>query len=1281
MTESVRSSITERYVRRTFNPSNQRVLSRGGAQLTPAAGLSTGQGIALQLGLLAGQHIINRFFKKRTRINVAPPGPQNVAIKWDPNAAAQIIIGKKVRAGGKVLFAYKEEGHLHLAVHVTQGATHPPPEFYIWLNGRRIKLIRIPNEVDATRPSHYEPTGTQYGFQGCIRIYWNGRADGTEGAELERATSPTTQAEFDRNERIYGRSRPWRQATHRLHGMTWFHVILNFSKRGIALPGTVRQANTPIGTLHNLDDINANNQLKGNSKKDTNVTGIPNLTFELPTGISLPALGTARKGFGANNAAQAIHYLLKTLTGLGDDDIDAAQAAAAASYIETQRRNYIDPMAFNGVTDFNHDPLRLIQIFETITNGDAAYENGKLVLLPGRHLSGNDIRGTITGKDLMSQQRVRTTINVAQRYNVCRFKMETCAQSQYNGTIQIADVVDEALGNRDREAIIEELQPAQYVNDYTQAQQIARTRARLYASRQPILIELPYTKEYNSWRLGQGFNMLLPDSGIDEARTYRIIAKVKKPNYSLAFEAVLQPEQDAWAIGEAASYDAFSEVPGDDVLLAQLPAITFVDQPDPIGTWYERQDNKFTKTGQYRSFIRYWYESLQRENTIIEGRWKPLNAAGQPEGEWIESTTTEPASQGVAWISDIDPLTDIIIQARFRDEDGQTGPWSPEEPQKIPIVRATPVPPNVARAYDIPALDYATLFWPVPPPDFVPFLKHTHVEWGSLAEDGTYTKLGETNDENNVHRITGLQANSRYRARIAYVNTDDIKGAILNHDFTTNKEQEDAGIYFDVPSAYVGQFLEGETINVQLPAAQGADNITYTLEGDLPEGIAFVAATRHLTGTVAEGARKLYQPILKAVNDDDATDTASVSVPINIVDDQEIAPISITPGDTTINAQAGSNVLVPAQPSLPHATGGKPGSTLQYSTAGLPNWLEVETDPDAALFAFVKIKDGQTVPENDPLAGRPQSFRWIITDGTTTEFVPIIFVIYPKAFKVTQPIWRLTADDDQPALNNGGNAAAVRANRLNENFVPDGWTDNEPSTTQGQPYKWKATREKQSDAAAYSDFSDIQLIEFGGEAVQPITWTPGDTTINMTAGGNVLDPAAPGLPHATGGIKGTTLQYSTARLPNFLEVATDPDAALFGRVRIRAGQTIPQNDPLTGRPQDFHWIVTDGTTTVFQPIIYVIYPETAATQRPPKPTGVDHDQLTTDEVRVFWTSSGDFYTEVEWEFFLGAAWRKGDTILTSGQQARIYLPTEGLLFRIAVRHVNSVGPGPYFDFP
>ena len=104
------------------------------------------------------------------------------------------------------------------------------------------------------------------------------------------------------------------------------------------------------------------------------------------------------------------------------------------------------------------------------------------MLLPGQHLTNEQIRGTITGKQIMEGSRIKTTLAAADRYNACRFRLETCSQSEFNGAIQIPDVISQTLVNRDGQTIVEELlQPAAFVNSYIQAQQIARTRTRLYA--------------------------------------------------------------------------------------------------------------------------------------------------------------------------------------------------------------------------------------------------------------------------------------------------------------------------------------------------------------------------------------------------------------------------------------------------------------------------------------------------------------------------------------------------------------------------------------------------------------------------------------------------------------------------------------------------------------------------------------------------------------------------------------------------------------------------------
>ena len=146
---------------------------------------------------------------------------------------------------------------------------------------------------------------------------------------------------------------------------------------------------------------------------------------------------------------------------------------------------------------------------------------------------------------------------------------------------------------------------------------------------------------------------------------------------------------------------------------------------------------------------------------------------------------------------------------------------------------------------------------------------------------GAFTRIGTVNDPNNAHTIEGLTHGTTYRARLAYVNTADVQGTLFVHDFTTRAVVETTGLRFGVPAASA-TFAEGDAVNLQLPAAEGADNITYAIEGALPGGSSFTAATRRIAGTVSAGEAGTYQVILRATNTDDTDDTAAIPVNITV---------------------------------------------------------------------------------------------------------------------------------------------------------------------------------------------------------------------------------------------------------------------------------------------------------------------------------------------------------------------------------------------------------------
>ena len=397
-----------------------------------------------------------------------------------------------------------------------------------------------------------------------------------------------------------------------------------------------------------------------------------------------------------------------------------------------------------------------------------------------------------------------------------------------------------------------------------------------------------------------------------------------------------------------------------------------------------------------------------------------------------------------------------------------------------------------------------------------------------------------------------------------------------------------------------------------------------------------------------------------------SNDAANQEVYINTLSSDPFRILGDIPAiDGTVGVAIADGII------LPTAVGGTPDSDGDYEhdATQKPGWVTI----DAAT------REVSGTPDVDGL----QSITWQIADSGGSPPIKVSIPIYiePVPVPIPQHVYRLTETNEEPALNNGATAIDVRANRLNDMFVPDDWLRRRPRTTQGMPYLWEAIRSKLSNVRAWGDFAGVSLIEHGGQAVAPIVFAAGDTTVNINAGGNVLTPAVPALPRASGGLAGATLAYSTAGLPAFLEVETDPSEADFAQVKVRTGQRAPESSPLIGRPQSFQWIVTDGTTTEFVPIIYFIRPKSLRTV-PPIPESV-LSSLADDfgSFRISWSSAGDFFTRVEWDYLESAKWHFEDRKDSYAQDILVRTQQRSSRYRWRIQHISPLGePGPWYVF-
>ena len=83
---------------------------------------------------------------------------------------------------------------------------------------------------------------------------------------------------------------------------------------------------------------------------------------------------------------------------------------------------------------------------------------------------------------------------------------------------------------------------------------------------------------------------------------------------------------------------------------------------------------------------------------------------------------------------------------------------------------------------------------------------------------------------------------------------------------------------------------------------------------------------------------------------------------------------------------------------------------------------------------------------------------------------------------------------------------------------------------------------------------------------------------------------------------------------------------------------------------------------------------------PRAPTGVNNDAPINGRMRVYWSSSGKFFTEIKWEYLENASWHFAGEQISYGQETYIEDLQPGFTYRYFVRHRNEAGPGPYFDF-
>ena len=174
-----------------------------------------------------------------------------------------------------------------------------------------------------------------------------------------------------------------------------------------------------------------------------------------------------------------------------------------------------------------------------------------------------------------------------------------------------------------------------------------------------------------------------------------------------------------------------------------------------------------------------------------------------------------------------------------------------------------------------------------------------------------------------------------------------------------------------------------------------------------------------------------------------------------------LQPLSFTQGDRRIEVDAGGNILTPASPQLPAATGGRKNQPKTYSVGSLPNWLEYDDDP---AIRRVKIKDEQTAP-TDLFRPMADSFTYTVSDGTTEETIPIIVWVQPTNLVTDEDLKALETEEQEayqwsddyitpPAVVN------TQGEQTNDAATPAGWQRAKGNAPDGKPFLWRIDRNR-----------------------------------------------------------------------------------------------------------------------------------------------------------------------------------------------------------------------------
>ena len=1088
-----------------------------GAAAVATGGLSIPAQLGIQAAVLVGTTLLSRQFDRKAVLAKRRKIPDPLSAEFNKNPIARHPVGPWVRDGGTIMAAFhkrnkddsKVSTRCDVVIALAEGDlplptlrdklvrysipnplnTNPPTVeetisdgLLTFVNGERVVLSKqrersvtggsvkinyqfyrdaaTDTDVRYTVRDHYEPERFSPSGKlkhagpvhlGALRAYWNRASDADSVRWQELIAYMRVKPEWwNDTDGLYTDSE-WYKAwgpDHQLTGITGIHLILNYSAGGIS------------GSYQ-----------KSDNKKRSQVTSFPGISFEYK-GLekTRQADGSADDGMdpSSGNPAKILAYMVVDQWGFDPSILDTVAQAAAKTRCDAYTKKLtgtggaisLKPMEVAGVLTDDEPPLRMLQMLETITGGQIAFRDNKISLVPGEHKTGTPVARHVTEADLWRAPTITSNIANNQRRNAVQGTLLACLQSKRNSPVELPLVTNQHLRAEDNNQFIERVPRIAYINNYYDAQQIMAIHNELQGTRRRLVLPIrrdPDHPDRSDWKEGSDLVVNMPSAGINN-RVFIIDEFGIVPDEGFLISAYEQGDEDPY---EFLSYSAFDLNPDD----TDLPDIETGEVLVPLVS------NVHRPTKLNKSNIDLIAFDVAR---IDEDYGYYLEIEYHKAGEDFVLLAIEPKN----WLTYTFQLLDfndqtITFRVRYRTTptravEGPVGAWSDEFVSGPLVVSPTAV--TGLTVVSIMPTD-ALVVW-------VPgeYVGHKHVELrygtGSSPSDATLVGTAATAEGGAGafnHKLTALTQETQYWVQVRFVNEDDEASSWADSQSTTftTTAHVAATLPWTLPYAIPFNLTEEEVVNATLPAAgsiPAGTTITYALEGTLPSGLAFTAATRALAGTVAEGAAtgtRAYILSYKAIDSSDDTRFVSSTVYVNVADDAR--EITFAKGDTSITTQIGTRTLEPASPQLPQATGGN--GTITYKAVGLASWMRVSLttrrvtmDPDTDV----------VVPTGfHPLQA---SFRWEATDGETTTAISIIVFAGHVPVLEEQAVYRLHNDYiTGPALTQ------TTQDTLSDVDIPSGWSKARTAPTAANPFTWRATRTRVRAAGAWTVWGDLEV--------------------------------------------------------------------------------------------------------------------------------------------------------------------------------------------------------------